>query len=262
MSAVAVVPARWHGMLPVLDENMAAAFVTAVDDAVAHWTRRQMFPLDFYTLGAASYIDAVADVEDYVARAAALNPLLQERFAALYDAVFAALGPVFGPCALHDPLAYPGFHVFGHRPGHANNLVTLRAMEDLSASIHSDRQFEPHTAVWSRFTAVDLQNTMTFTLALELPSRGGGLCFWGEPALSCYDDDGEYARFVRTEVDFRGKKGVEPPSVIPYRVGSLFYFLGLGRHVIAPSWALSTTDRRITLQGHGVRADGIWRLYF
>jgi hypothetical protein len=29
-----------------------------------------------------------------------------------------------------------------------------------------------------------------------------------------------------------------------------------------PGYKLSDTDRRISLQGHGVKCDGVWRLYF
>jgi hypothetical protein len=262
MTNAAVVPERKHGYLSVLDAAGVAAVVDAVDAEVARWTRREMFPIDFYTLGACSYIDAVADVFDYTARAAELNPALGARFSGLYAAVIAQLSTVFGACALHDPLAHPGFHIFGHRPGGENNRFTINAMQGLTASIHSDRQFEPHGAVWKHFADVDLENTMTFTLALQLPARGAGLCFWGEDAMAAYGENDAFAAHVRNDLDYRAQKGVEPPWVIPYRAGSLFYFLGLGRHVIAPSWDLSPIDRRITLQGHGTRCDGVWRLYF
>lgn len=257
----AIVPEKPHGYLPVLGAEDAAAVVVGVDAEVAHWTRRDMFA-DFYTLGAASYLDAVADVDDYAARAARLNPILGARFRGLYAAVVSSLSTVFGDCALHDPLAYPGFHVFGHRPGVVNGRFTMTAMQALTASIHSDRQFEPHGAVWSRFSYVDLDHTMTFTLALELPARGAGLCVWGDDTMAGYGDDDAFAAHVQNDIDFRTLKGVEPPMVIPYRTGSLFYFVGLQRHVIAPSWDLSPGDRRITLQGHGTRCDGVWRLYF
>ncbi len=261
-TTAAVVPWSRHGFLSVCSADEAADVVAGVDAEVAHWTRRQVFPLDFFTLGAASYIDAVADVDDYTDRAAALNPVLWARFAGLYARVIARLSTVFGACALHEPLAYPGFHLFGHRPGHQNNRPTMNAMQALSASIHADRQFEPHGAVWSTFADVDLVNTMSFTLALQLPARGGGVCFWGDDTMAALGEGDPFAAHVRHGVDFRGQKGVEPPWVVPYRVGALFYFVGLGRHVIAPSWDLSLSDRRITLQGHGVRCDGVWRLYF
>lgn len=250
-----------HGFLPVCGVDDAAIFVRGVDAEVARWSRRDLFA-DFYTLGAASYLDAVADLDGYRARAAALNPMLRSRFDGLYDAVIAALSTVFGACALHGPLAHPGFHIFGHRPGATNHRLTVTMMEGLTASIHADRQFEPHGAVWSTFADVDLDHTMTFTLALELPARGAGLCVWGDDTMAGYGADDAFAAHIRGAFDFEALKGVEVPAVVPYRLGSLFYFLGLTRHVIAPSWDVSPVDRRITLQGHGTRCDGVWRLYF
>jgi hypothetical protein len=257
----AVVPAASHGFVSVLEPTAAAVYVQAVDDEVGRWIKRDLFA-DFYTLGAASYLDAVADLDGYTARAAATNPTLRARFGDLYDAVVAALAPIFGPCALHDSLGYPGFHIFGHRPRATNTLLTIAAMERLTASIHTDRQVEPHHATWSSFAAADLERTMTFTLALELPRRGAGLCFWDDPSAARYGDGDDFAEYVRGSFDFGELLGVEAPAIVPYRLGQLFYFIGQQRHVIAPSWSLSPTDRRITLQGHGVRCDDIWRLYF
>lgn len=257
----ALVPDQPHGFLPVLEAADAATVIRGVDEEVSRWTRRDMFA-DFYTLGAASYLDAVRDVDDYLSRAATLNPILGARFADLYAVLAARLSTVFGACALHAPLAFPGFHIFGHRPGATNNRLTVNAMQGLNGSIHSDRQFEPHRATWSHFADVDEAHTMTFTLALELPARGGGLCFWGDESMAPYGEGDAFAAHVQRDIDFQALKGVEPPHVVPYRVGTLFYFLGLGRHVIAPSWDLSPVDRRITLQGHGMRCDGVWRLYF
>jgi hypothetical protein len=257
----AVVPAVSHGFVPVLEPTAAASFVQAIDDEVGRWTKRDLFA-DFYTLGAASYLDAVADLDGYTARAAATNPMLRARFGALYDAVIAALAPSFGDCALHEPLGHPGFHIFGHRPRATNSLLTIAAMERLTASIHTDRQFEPHHATWSSFGAADLEHTMTFTLALELPHRGAGLCFWDDPSAVHSGDGDAYADYVRDAFDFDELLGVSAPAIIPYRLGQLFFFIGQQRHVIAPSWSLSPTDRRITLQGHGVCCDEIWRLYF
>jgi hypothetical protein len=38
--------------------------------------------------------------------------------------------------------------------------------------------------------------------------------------------------------------------------------MGQAKHQIAPAFNCEPRDRRITLQGHGVRCDGVWRLYF
>lgn len=257
----ATVPSALHGFVSVLDPAAAASCVQRLDEEVARWTKRDLFA-DFYTLGAASYLDAVADLEVYRARAMSTNPLLRSRFDDLYAAVIAALRPIVGDCALCDGLGHPGFHIFGHRPRTTNTLLTIAAMERLTASVHTDRQFEPHISTWSSFAAADLEHTMTFTLALELPAAGAGLCFWDDPSAAQYGDGDDYADDVRGAFDFEELLGVDVPAIIPYRTGQLFYFIGQQRHVIAPSRSLSATDRRITLQGHGVRCDDIWRLYF
>jgi hypothetical protein len=261
MTTPAAVPEVRHGFLPVLDGNQAADVVAGVDAEVRLWTRREMFPIDFYTLGAASYLDAVADLETYRERARSTNPALEARFGWLYELLVSRLSLLFGDCCLAEDLAYPGFHVFGHRPGTKNSTFTIRAMQALTASIHSDRQFEPHQAVWSKFADVDLQNTLTFTLALQLPRHGAGLCVWDEE-FRCDERDSAFRRQLRSQVDYQKTKGVPSPVVITYEVGFLFYFMGLARHQIAPSFALDEDDRRITLQGHGVRCDGVWQLYF
>jgi hypothetical protein len=262
MCPPAAVPAQRHGTLPVLDAADISRTIAAVDALSPAWRRRDMPPIDFFTLGAASYLDATADLDAYHQSAAALNPTLQEHFSWLYDRVIDRLSKVFGACALHNPLAYPGFHVFGHRPGAANNGFTRRAMEGLTASVHADRQFEPHGAVWSTFSDVDLTNTMTFTLPLELPTNGAGVCFWGDDSFAAYDNDSAYTQHIKNNFDYRALRNLEAPHVVPYSAGTLFYFMGLARHQIAPTLSLQPHDRRITLQGHGVRCDGVWRLYF
>src|SRR5262245_24115498 len=73
------------------------------------WVRRAN--CEFYTLGAASYLD---DGPTYEARSREFNPLLHARFAPLYahllDRLTVALG---APAMMADGKAVPGFHVWG-----------------------------------------------------------------------------------------------------------------------------------------------------
>jgi len=257
----AVVPDAPHGFIPVFSHDECASIAALVDEEVSRWTRREMWPVDFYTLGAASYLDAIADLDGYYALARDQNPALRARFSWVYDVVIARLARVFGRCTLHDPLAYPGFHVFGHRPSSTNNAVTVNAMESLIASIHIDRQYAPHHALWSTFADIDMAHPLTFTIAIELPAQGAGLCVWDDDSVGIYDDGSAFAAHVRG-LDYPGLRTVPVPRVVPYRAGELFYFMSDLRHQIAPSLSLSPRDRRITLQGHGLRCDGAWRLYF
>ena len=50
--------------------------------------------------------------------------------------------------------------------------------------------------------------------------------------------------------------------VAPYTVGKLFYHTGHVLHQIIPGYKLQEGDRRITLQGHGIKCDGKWIIYF
>ncbi len=255
------VPPRPHGFVPIFSAEEAAAISAHVDEELTRWVRREVWPVDFYTLGAASYLDAVADLAAYADAAHATNPALRARFGWVYDALIARLEPVFGRCTLQEPLAHPGFHIFGHRPSHENNAVTVRAMQSLVASIHHDRQHAPHEAVWSTFAEVDRAHPLTFTVAIELPEHGAGLCVWDDDTIAAYDDGSAFVAHVRA-LDYQGVRSVPAPQVVPYRLGGLFYFVSDLRHQIAPSLSLSPSDRRLTLQGHGMLCDGAWRLYF
>jgi len=42
----------------------------------------------------------------------------------------------------------------------------------------------------------------------------------------------------------------------------MFYFIGSLVHQIAPAYNADFNDRRLSLQGHGVKCDGVWQLYF
>src|SRR5262249_17040874 len=83
----------------LLDTATCHAIARDVLAQRASWVRRS--EAEFYTLGAASYLDLGAE---YDARAAALNPLLRGRFAPLYDHLAAQLAVL-----LEEPVVYaPG----------------------------------------------------------------------------------------------------------------------------------------------------------
>jgi hypothetical protein len=113
----------------------------------------------------------------------------------------------------------------------------------------------PHTSFWQRFQHADFNNALTFTLSLQLPHSGSGLDVWKNPG----DTDAgkkfnampasEHAELI-TDYEF-----------VPYQTGSLTYFTGHVVHRVAGRHRLRIDDRRITLQGHGVKCDGTWYLY-
>ena len=47
-----------------------------------------------------------------------------------------------------------------------------------------------------------------------------------------------------------------------YTEGEMIYFIGHLLHQMMPGVNVQPTDRRITVQGHGQKCDGVWRLYW
>ena len=107
---------------------------------------------------------------------------------------------------------------------------------------------------------IDLENCLSFTLCIAAPKHGAGLSTWGEESLKCYEIDNEYTKYVKSKGGY-AQHG-PPDVVIPYTPGKMFYFIGPLQHQMSPGMNISADDARITLQGHGVKVNGIWELYF
>ena len=101
---------------------------------------------------------------------------------------------------------------------------------------------------------MDLKNTLSFTIPVKLPKHGGGLYTW-EDKVNPYS-------FNYTTNENKLDE-LESPSVSNlYNTGEMIYFIGHLLHQMMPGVNVQPTDRRITVQGHGVRCDGVWRLYW
>ena len=104
------------------------------------------------------------------------------------------------------------------------------------------------------FNEVDLENTLSFTIPINLPTHGGGLYTW--------EDEVDPKLFNYTTNDTKLSE-LESPSVSNlYNKGEMVYFIGHLLHQMMPGRDLQPTDRRITVQGHGIKCDGVWRLYW
>lgn len=225
---------------PLLRQDTSAAVVDTVLDCARFWQQRSEG--DFYTFGAASYLDGSWDAKPYRDLSRRCNPVLAERFESLYQSLTATLTGLIGPVAFEPDLALPGFHVFCPKPGLGLHHAS-KVMAAAGGSIHLDLQHLCHATFWSRYDTVDWQRPLSFTLALELPAAGGGLRFWP----GCANQAAAHASSAQ---------------MINYQVGEMVLFIVPLLHQIAPVPSLIASDRRITLQGHGLRCDGVWRLYF
>ena len=225
----------------VLDADECARAVESVRALRDRWIHRNLIT-PFFTLGAASYLDARGNKPRYAEYAAAANPLLRERFSWLYDKVIGALGPVLdGPVALDPQHALPGFHVFEAHP----------IFRERTGELHCDLQYK-HLD-WSDRGEVDWARPLSFTLSLQLPSCGGGLNVW----------DLDYDETVGLGKDeIRGIFNEREQRFHPYTEGSCALHSGHLVHQIGPIPETVAGDARITLQGHALRCGGVWRLYW
>ncbi len=266
------------GSLEVLNDEQSDKAVEFVDKLEKVWVRREPEPIDFFTIGACTYQEGVESIRRYHDHRKLLNPVLIHHFKWLYDIVIEKFSKIIGPIEVVNELGYPGFHVFGHKPNQASHPICTEAFQKPSASLHFDHQYEEHTSYWDKFDDVDLEETFSFTLPVELPKNGGGLWIWGIRDMNDDGKDSVFKKYMndfdpRYDRDFWHNKTSpslseydpiydDKPIVLSYEVGKAHYHIGPVWHQIMPGYELSNTDRRISLQGHGVKCDGVWRFYF
>lgn len=196
-----------------------------------------------FLLGAASYVDATDPGHAYTDKVDALRPALMNTFGALYERLAEVLTSyLHAPVAYVERLAPPGFHIFLSDP----------RFETLAAPVHADLQFEPHLATFDG--VVDTKRPLSFTLPIALPRSGAGMNYWDAHV----SDNRQQSR---AELD-AAVSSLTPPHYHAYTLGHLAVHSGLFFHQIAPARHLVAGDERITLQGHGLKHDGVWCLYW
>ena len=185
------------------------------------------------TYGTASYLDG-ADLALYRAKAAKTNPIMQKHFSDLLNHVLRYFrARTTSNVEYHKPSALPGFHVFD-----CNNIFAMPV-----ASVHKDMQF-------LRIGMDDISpETLSFTLALEVPEGGAGLYVF---------ENAEANVLVPRPVVYN----MADKKLIQYHAGWMVTHSGKTYHMIAPS--KRGTGKRITLQGHGVyqSSTDTWWLYW
>ena len=209
----------------------------------------------FWTLGAVSYLDHVKSGDQYDKHRDYLNPVLKKKFNWIYDIIIEKLQGALGePVVIDGFLAHPGFHIFSAKSGTSIQPEYLKMFEQPLGSVHVDVQNEEHHDYWQKFENVNSDDTMSFTIPIKLPSGGGGLYTWK-------DEVNPYS-FNYTTNDNKLSELKSPSITNLYTEGEMIYFMGYLLHQMMPGVNVQPTDRRITVQGHGVKCDGVWRLYW
>lgn len=206
------------------------------------WIERGMgYGAPFYTLGAASYLDAVKDQESYYTLAQRGNIVLESYFKWLHSRLKEKLEEALGaPVLYHPGFALPGFHIF----------LASKVFEKPVASLHLDLQYT--LLDWGK-DSIDTQSPISFTLSIRLPSGGGGLFVWDvyKADMEGLSNEEVHERLQHCERNYHS-----------YTEGQLVLHSGHMYHQIAPMRDSKPGDERITLQGHGIRCGDTYHVYW
>jgi hypothetical protein len=234
MIEVPPIPLTQHDLL---DRNACESTRDKVMDLKAYW--RECSPT-FFTLGAASYLDAPRQLGAYLDAAKERNTLLGEAFAPEYKLLKHFFEELLREPVLFDSrLALPGFHIF------ILNGVN-RSGDNVAARAHFDLQW-----MYAIPNCVPT-GTLSFTLPIEEPTGGASMEVW--PFR--YTDA---LRLGVSAVNYASKNGSE---TVKYTMGRMVIHDGLTLHAIGRAGTIAPSGYRITLQGHGVRLSEGWFLYW
>ena len=220
----------------VLDRVECAKAVVDVLALRDCWIQR-VAVAPFFTLGAASYLDADPKPGSYRSLLKVFNPLLKQRFGWMLDRVSRAISESMGlETVWLEGAAVPGFHIY------LSNEIFFESV----AEIHFDRQYEQ--VDWSSVSNPDFSTPLSFTMPIDLPKAGGGLNTWPVEEI---------------ELKRMQAAGIDPPMTFqPYALGELVMHSGNLLHQAALGRVMAEDERRITLQGHGIRSGNRMYLYW
>ena len=239
----------------------------------------------YSTLGATLYMDASDNGWEYYEKHKNItNKVLNMKFGWVYHKLIEALTPHIGVCGYEGELALPGFHIyeFDANPSPRKHHRCL----------HLDGQFVYALKFLKKKygKCIDISEPLSFTFTITRPSRGSAIAFWGLPeALQRHSEDYqkkyphpiidryqnlEYVKLIREQhaIERPWKYGLFKadcgdleqyiPKVFSHTPGNSFFYTGKIMHQMILGDQFQTGDTRITLQGHGLKINGIYRLFW
>jgi len=227
--------------LNLLAEEECSQVRSTVYELKEFWLKRNP-DIPFYTLGAASYLDATIEPQNYYSKALLYNRILWDRLGWLYERLADRLAQLLkARTSYHQNYALPGFHVY----------LACKLFEQPIASIHCDFQYK--LINWESGDHTDFNNPISFTLAISLPKFGGGLNTWNLHHQEIVNiSHSEFVQLVKSRTK----------TYYPYQMGELILHSGHTLHQIAPAKNIQPDDERITLQGHALFSQGSWQIYW
>ena len=254
------------GDISIFTEDESDQIANTVLSSRDLWIRRgpvfSRYFHTFFSLGAASSTDASSSLLRYQELARETNVWFEERLPWMHTRVEEILSGRIGDCKIEKDLAWPGFHIF-HIPRFLNPIaililekVTNLPVDKISPLVHYDRQHRLLREHWRNYKSFDFDKTLSFTIPVLVPEKGTGMNLFKPDANSgqsiCLDSV-ECLPIVECieKISVEYRKGV-----CLYHTGKILHQANITRENMKPG------EHRITIQGHGVMCDGVWRLYF
>jgi hypothetical protein len=235
MSGDAPLPLSQHDILDPLECRTTRDRVMGLRD---RWTKRS--DAGFFTLGAASYLDAPENLAGYLRAAQTSNRFLHASFGDLLERVRVFFEDLLGDAvSFDDDYAVPGFHIYFFDGGD-------RSADDVTLRAHFDLQ-------WAHLIPDDPPKaTVSFTLPIEEPSGGSSMEVWHI----------RYRDVVQLGMSARSYASKHGSQVVSYAPGRVVVHDGFVLHAIGRASVPAPTGYRITMQGHGLKTAHGWTLYW
>lgn len=240
--------------------------------------------LHYYTLGATLYMDARdTGWGTYTKMRKMYNKVFQRRLGWLYDKFLDVIQEQVGESVYETGLGLPGFHLY--------EMKSAPDTRKHHRCLHMDGQWW-----WGRgyfkekYKEVDFRNQLSYTLSIKLPHNGSAIGLWGLPTkyhrkareiqLEDYHPVIERYQTVQYVKEIKEQKIIEVPwryelfepdcgpmekyipHIIPHLEGHSFWYYGMLLHQMILGDSFINGDYRITFQGHALKCDGVWRLFW
>ena len=238
----------------------------------------------YYTLGSTLYMDARdRGWKSYKNLSEMYNRVLMKKLGWLYERFIFEMSEYLGECKYEDDLALPGFHIyeFGTAPDKRKHHRCL----------HYDGQwFYGRNYFKEKYTNIDFRNQLSYTFTIKVPHNGAAIALWDLPDNKRKKAERIQSMFPHDVIDryqtldyvkeIKDNKTIEDPwkfklfdedcgdleqympVIIPHLEGHSFYYYGMIMHQMILGDDFNRGDYRITFQGHGLKCDGIWRLFW
>jgi len=228
-----------HEMIALLEEHRELAL-----------DRNPANPGAFVTYGRAAYLDLCLPranpEQDYFGALPASNDALLAILSDFYKQLLSKVEALLGEPTAYDPqsFALPGIHIF-----RGNGIRSAS-----EAGSHFDVQYQK---LRLKSPIDQAAPPISITIPLKNPHYGTGLQVY-DVTYEDYARAYEMGRITTLDQLVRRKTS----AYYPYHIGELILHRGLVVHCITSPGPILPSDERITIQGHGIRCNGTWILYW